>query len=78
MRKVEIKGEIGIDGKGQASIKTPFEPLNHLLTLFAFHGLFDLKLEASGDLAHHIIEDVGIALGKSFKQALGYFFEFGA
>ena len=68
--EVDIKGEFIIDGKGETQIKTPFEPLNHLLTLFSFHGLFDLKLEAAGDLAHHIIEDLGIALGKSFKEAL--------
>ena len=39
--------------------------------MFAFHGLFDLTLQAQGDLAHHIIEDIGIALGKAFKKALG-------
>jgi imidazoleglycerol-phosphate dehydratase len=69
--EVDINGAFTIDGKGETSLKTPFEPLNHLLTLFAFHGLFDLKVEATGDLAHHIIEDIGIALGKAFKEALG-------
>lgn len=68
--EVDIKGELVIDGTGKTSIKTGFEPLDHLLTLFAFHGLFDLQLRAFGDLQHHIIEDIGIALGKSFKQAL--------
>lgn len=69
--EVNIKGELVIDGEGNSSIKTGFEPLDHLLTLFAFHGFFDLKLHAQGDLAHHIIEDIGIALGKAFKEALG-------
>lgn len=69
--EVDIKGEFNIDGRGNSKIKTGFEPLNHLLTLFSFHGLFDLELQASGDLAHHIIEDIGIALGKALKQALG-------
>ncbi len=69
--EVDIKGEFVIDGRGKAKVSTGFEPLNHLLTLFAFHGLFDLNLEAGGDLAHHIIEDVGIALGRAFKEALG-------
>ena len=69
--EVEITGELTLEGIGQTLIKTPFEPLNHLLTLFTFHGLFDLKLQATGDLAHHIIEDIGIALGKSLKEALG-------
>lgn len=69
--EVDIKGEFNIDGSGKTAIKTSFEPLNHLLTLFAFHGLFDLNLQAKGDLQHHIVEDIGIALGKAFKDALG-------
>jgi len=69
--EVEIKGVLNVDGEGKTNINTGFEPLNHLLTLFAFHGLFDLELVASGDLQHHIIEDIGIALGKALKEALG-------
>ncbi|MFH1519281.1 MAG: imidazoleglycerol-phosphate dehydratase [Candidatus Omnitrophota bacterium] len=69
--EVDIKGEFVVDGRGKARINTGFEPLNHLLTLFSFHGLFDLSLNAGGDLQHHIIEDIGIALGKAFKEALG-------
>jgi len=69
--EVDIKGEWDIDGAGETNIKTGFGPLDHLLTLFAFHGLFNLKLAAAGDLQHHIIEDIGIALGAAFKQALG-------
>ncbi|MCK4520192.1 MAG: imidazoleglycerol-phosphate dehydratase, partial [Candidatus Omnitrophica bacterium] len=69
--EVNIKGEFTIDGKGKTKIRTGFEPLNHLLELFSFHGLFDLTLEAGGDLRHHIIEDIGIAFGKAFKEALG-------
>lgn len=69
--EVDIKGELIVDGRGKTKISTGFEPLNHLLTLFSFHGLFDLNLKAEGDLAHHIIEDIGIALGKAFKEALG-------
>lgn len=69
--EVDIKGELVIDGRGKSNVKTGFEPLDHLLTLFAFHGLFNLTLEAAGDLPHHIIEDIGIALGKAFKEALG-------
>ncbi|MCP4649897.1 MAG: imidazoleglycerol-phosphate dehydratase [PVC group bacterium] len=69
--EVDINGEFIIDGSGNTDVKTGFEPLNHLLTLFAFHGLFNLKIQATGDLPHHIIEDIGIALGKTFKEALG-------
>ncbi len=68
--EVDIKGVFVVDGQGKTKLNTGFEPLNHLLTLFAFHGLFDLELEAVGDLQHHIIEDIGIALGKAFKEAL--------
>ena len=68
--EVDIQGSFSLDGSGQTKVVTGFEPLNHLLTLFAFHGLFDLELKATGDLAHHIIEDMGIALGKAVKQAL--------
>ena len=69
--EVDISGELNIDGEGKADIDIGSEPLNHLLTLFSFHGLFDLELKAKGDLEHHIIEDTGIALGKAFKSALG-------
>lgn len=80
MRKVEIKrktnevdirGDFNLDGSGASNIDTGFEPLNHLLTVFAFHGFFDLTCKAEGDLQHHIIEDIGIALGKALKSALG-------
>jgi imidazoleglycerol-phosphate dehydratase len=69
--EVYIQGRLNIDGSGETSIRAPIEPVNHLLTLFAFHGFFDLTLDVKGDLQHHIIEDIGIALGKAFAQALG-------
>ncbi len=69
--EVDIKGFLNIDGEGNNDIKTGIEPLNHLITLFSFHGFFDLNLEAAGDLQHHIIEDIGIAVGKAFRGALG-------
>ena len=68
--EVDITGSFNSDGSSQVRVTTPFEPLNHLLTLFAFHGLFDLELAAKGDLQHHIIEDIGIAVGKAFKESL--------
>lgn len=69
--EVDINGNLVIDGKGDAKIKTGFESLDHLLALFTFHGFFDLILEAKGDLKHHIVEDIGISLGDAFKKALG-------
>lgn len=72
--ETDISGKLTIDGKGEADIKTGIGFLDHMLTLFVFHGLFDLTLKAKGDLsvdAHHTNEDVAICLGKAFKEALG-------
>lgn len=72
--ETDISGKLLIDGSGKADIKTGIGFLDHMLTLFAFHGLFDLTLEAKGDLkvdSHHTNEDVAICLGKAFKEALG-------
>ena len=65
---------LAIDGTGKTKIDTKIGFLDHMLTLFAFHGLFDLDLKAIGDLnvdIHHTNEDVAICLGKAFKEALG-------
>lgn len=73
-RETNITLELTIDGKGDASIKTGIPFLDHMLTLFAKHGLFDLKIKAKGDLEvdmHHTNEDIGICLGQAFKEALG-------
>lgn len=72
--ETDISGKLAIDGTGKADIKTGIGFLDHMLTLFAFHGLFDLSLKAKGDLnvdTHHTNEDVAICLGKAFKEALG-------
>src|SRR3989338_7525982 len=73
-KETEITGKLVIDGTGKADINTGIGFLDHMLTLFAFHGLFDLTLKAKGDLkvdTHHTNEDVAICLGKAFKDALG-------
>lgn len=73
-KETEIKIKLNIDGQGKTSIKTPLGILDHMLELFAFHGFFDLDLEVKGDThidIHHTNEDIGIALGKTFKKALG-------
>lgn len=72
--ETQIKGSLNIDGKGITKIKTPIGLLSHMLELFTFHGFFDLTLDVKGDThidIHHTNEDIGIALGKAFKQALG-------
>jgi len=72
--ETDISGKLAIDGKGTTGIETGIGFLDHMLTLFAFHGIFDLTLKAKGDLKvdiHHTNEDVAICLGKAFKAALG-------
>lgn len=73
-KETDIKIELNINGKGRTDISTPIPFLSHLLNNFAKHGLFDLKLKATGDIEidqHHTVEDIGIALGEAFKKALG-------
>ena len=68
-----IKGELNVDGKGITKIKTPIGLLSHMLDLYCFHGYFDLSLDVKGDThidIHHTNEDIGIALGKAFKESL--------
>jgi len=63
-----------IDGKGDRRIATPVPFFNHMLEAVAKHGLFDLEIDATGDVdvdPHHTVEDVGICLGQAFRDALG-------
>jgi len=72
--ETKINGLLVIDGLGKVNIKTGIGFLDHMLTLFAFHGLFDLKLRVKGDLEvdlHHTNEDIAICVGQAFKKALG-------
>lgn len=72
--ETQISLSLNLDGSGQARIETGVGFLDHMLTLLAKHGLFDLEVEAIGDLhidAHHTAEDVGICLGQCLKQAVG-------
>lgn len=72
--ETDIRMELTLDGTGRGSIKTGVPFLDHMLTLFAKHGLFDLTIEAKGDTEvdfHHTVEDVGIVLGQCFREALG-------
>ncbi len=74
-KETEIIVEVlNIDGTGKSDISTSIGFLDHMLTLFAYHGYFDLTLKAAGDTQvdnHHLNEDIGIALGEAFKKALG-------
>ncbi|EGO65451.1 imidazoleglycerol-phosphate dehydratase [Acetonema longum DSM 6540] len=69
-----IAAVLNLDGAGTAAIQTGVGFFDHMLTLWTRHGLFDLTLEAKGDMqvdAHHTVEDVGIVLGQAFAAALG-------
>jgi len=73
-KETQIRLTLGLDGSGQRSINTPLPFLNHMLDAVARHGLYDLTVEAQGDIeidGHHTVEDIGICLGMAFKEALG-------
>ena len=72
--ETDVSVAIDLDGTGQARIATGIGFLDHMLELFAHHGLFDLEIKVDGDLhvdQHHSAEDCGIALGQAFARALG-------
>tara|TARA_B000000441_G_C21648256_1_gene293610 strand:+ start:147 stop:734 length:588 start_codon:yes stop_codon:yes gene_type:complete len=72
--EVEVYVKINIDGEGKYKIDTGIPFFNHMLEQLAKHGLFDIEISAKGDTQidfHHTVEDVGIALGEAFNQALG-------
>jgi len=72
--ETKIRLKLNLDGTGKTEISTGTGFLDHMLTLFARHGDFDLELTCSGDTQvddHHTVEDIGIALGQAFTQALG-------
>lgn len=72
--ETDVSVSIGLDGTGKAAISTGVGFFDHMLELFARHGLFDVEARVTGDLHvdhHHTVEDTGIALGQAFAQALG-------
>ncbi|MDD4876736.1 MAG: imidazoleglycerol-phosphate dehydratase HisB [Dehalococcoidales bacterium] len=70
-KETNINLELNIDGRGNSEINTGIPLFDHLLDQVARHGIFDIKLAASGDDQHHLAEDVGICLGKVLVEALG-------
>ncbi|MGV2979516.1 imidazoleglycerol-phosphate dehydratase HisB [Camelimonas sp. ID_303_24] len=72
--ETKISVSINLDGDGKADVATGVGFFDHMLDLFARHGLFDVRVHADGDLHvddHHTVEDCGIALGEAFRKALG-------
>ena len=73
-KETDIRLSLSLDGTGESDVSSGVGFLDHMLTLFAKHGRFDLKLTCDGDTYvddHHTVEDIGIALGQAFEQALG-------
>jgi imidazoleglycerol-phosphate dehydratase len=73
-KETDIFLSLNLDGSGKSDIQTGVGFFDHMLTLFASHGMFDLTVKCNGDLevdAHHTVEDVGICLGQAFAQCLG-------
>ena len=72
--ETQIEVGLNLDGTGKAEVTSGIGFFDHMLNLFAVHGIFDLKVVCSGDLTvdgHHSVEDIGICLGTSLKEALG-------
>ncbi|MBF8267752.1 MAG: hisB [Dehalococcoidia bacterium] len=73
-RETQVEVTLNLDGTGKASIHTPNGMLNHLVEQLARHGLVDITLSAEGDVSpgwHHLVEDVGIVLGRALHEAVG-------
>ena len=73
-KETDITVSLNLDGQGAYDIQTSIPFLDHMLSLFAKHGLIDLKIKAKGDIEidyHHTVEDIGICLGDTLKKALG-------
>lgn len=73
-KETNVKVSLLVDGNGKVSVKTGIPFLDHMLSLFGVHGLFDLTVKATGDLEidlHHTNEDIGLVVGEAFDKALG-------
>ena len=73
-KETSVKLSLRLEGEGSGKVETGVPFLDHMLTLFLRHGLFDLTIVAKGDIEvdyHHLVEDVGICLGEAFRKALG-------
>jgi imidazoleglycerol-phosphate dehydratase len=73
-KETVISVELELDGSGRAEIETGMPFFNHMLESFTRHALFDIRIQAKGDIEvdyHHTVEDVGLALGQAFKESLG-------
>ena len=70
-KETNISLELNVDGSGKWEINTGIKMFDHLLAQLAHHGVFDIKISATGNDQHHLVEDVAICLGKALGEALG-------
>lgn len=70
-RETNVSVKLALDGTGTSKVRTDDPFLTHMLEAVARHALFDLDVEATGDLAHHLVEDTAIVLGRALREALG-------
>jgi len=70
-KETNISLELNIDGSGKWDINTGIKMFDHLLSQVAQHGVFDIKISATGNDQHHLVEDVAICLGRALGEALG-------
>jgi len=70
-KETNVSLELDIDGSGKWEVNTGIKMFDHLLAQLAQHGLFDIKISASGSDQHHVVEDVALCLGRAFGEALG-------
>jgi len=70
-KETTVSLELNVDGSGKWEISTGITMFDHLLSQLAYHGLFDIKISASGDDQHHVAEDVALCLGRALGEALG-------
>jgi imidazoleglycerol-phosphate dehydratase len=70
-KETDITVSVNIDGSGKCTASTGVKFLDHMISAFAIHSLFDIEIQAEGDLTHHIVEDTALALGKCISEALG-------
>jgi imidazoleglycerol-phosphate dehydratase len=70
-RETEIHVEVEIDGRGDSDCRTGVKFLDHMLDSFSTHSLVDIRVRARGDLQHHVVEDVALAVGEALSRALG-------
>ncbi|MDG6940089.1 MAG: imidazoleglycerol-phosphate dehydratase HisB [Nitrososphaerota archaeon] len=69
--ETSVAVSVSLDGSGRSSVRTGVKFLDHMLTSLSFHSMVDIDVKASGDLQHHLVEDVAIVLGQALDRALG-------